>query len=56
MRAILKQLSCFDASQPIYAAVLREYQKRQQEADEDGLDPSKLSLQDRIDLVLEIAD
>ncbi|KAL8657729.1 MAG: hypothetical protein Q9226_001628 [Calogaya cf. arnoldii] len=56
VRAILKQLSCFDASQPIHAAVLRELKKRQQDADEDGLDPSRFSLQECIDLVLEIAD
>ncbi|KAL8850414.1 MAG: hypothetical protein Q9221_004646 [Calogaya cf. arnoldii] len=56
VRAILKQLSCFDGSQPIHAAVLREYQKRKQDADEDGLDPSRFSLQECIDLALQIAD
>lgn len=56
MRAALKQLACFDASQPIHAAVLREYNKRQKDADEDGSDPSKLSLQDCKELVLKIAD
>ncbi|KAL8882710.1 MAG: hypothetical protein Q9192_007538, partial [Flavoplaca navasiana] len=56
MRAILKQLSCPDASQPIHAAVLGEYQKRQKDADEDGLDPTKLPLQDCKSLILEISD
>ncbi|KAL8835809.1 MAG: hypothetical protein Q9176_006690 [Flavoplaca citrina] len=56
MRAVLKQLSCSDASQPIHAAVLREYQKRQKDADEDGLEPSKLSLRDCKNLILEISD
>ncbi|KAL8638503.1 MAG: hypothetical protein Q9228_004347 [Teloschistes exilis] len=35
MRALLKQLSCFDAAQPIHTAVLREYEKRQRDTDED---------------------
>lgn len=56
MRAALKQLACFDASQPIHAAVLHEYNKRQRDADEDGSDPSKLSLQDCKELVFKIAD
>lgn len=56
MRAALKQLACFDASQPIHAAVLREYNKRQKDADADGSDPSKLSLQDCKELALKIAD
>ncbi|KAL9036276.1 MAG: hypothetical protein Q9180_004390 [Flavoplaca navasiana] len=56
MRAILKQLSCPDASQPIHAAVLREFQKRQKDADEDGLDPLKLSLHDCKNLIFEISD
>ncbi|KAL8920274.1 MAG: hypothetical protein Q9208_006342 [Pyrenodesmia sp. 3 TL-2023] len=56
MRAVLKQLACFDTSEPIHPAVLREYDKRQRDADEDGLDPFQLSLQDCLDLVLEITD
>ncbi len=56
MRAALKQLVCFDPSQPIHAAVLREYNKRQKDADVDGSEPSKLSLQDCKQLILEIAD
>ncbi|KAL8683543.1 MAG: hypothetical protein Q9186_000455 [Xanthomendoza sp. 1 TL-2023] len=56
MRAVLKQFSCFDASQPIHAAVLGEFEKRQKDADEDGSDPSKLSLRECKDLILEIAD
>ena len=56
MRAILKQLSCSDASQPIHAAVLREYQKRRKDADVDGLDPSNLSFHDCKNLILEISD
>ncbi|KAL8726835.1 MAG: hypothetical protein Q9166_006451 [cf. Caloplaca sp. 2 TL-2023] len=56
MRAVLKQLSCFDSSQPIHPAVLREYEERQKDADEDGSDPSRLSLRDCKDLILEITD
>lgn len=56
MRAVLKQLSCFDASQPINVAVAREYDKRLRDADEDGLDPLRLSLLDCRDLILEITD
>ncbi|KAI4270179.1 MAG: hypothetical protein LQ337_006838 [Flavoplaca oasis] len=56
MRAVLKQLSCPAASQPIHAAVLREYRKRQKDADEDGLEPSKLPLRDCKNLILEISD
>ncbi|KAL8710758.1 MAG: hypothetical protein Q9220_004776 [cf. Caloplaca sp. 1 TL-2023] len=56
MRAILKQLCCFDASQPIHAVVAREYEKRKRDADEDGLEPLKLSLSDCKDLIIEIAE
>ncbi|KAL8720548.1 MAG: hypothetical protein Q9181_007895, partial [Wetmoreana brouardii] len=56
MRTLLKQISCFDASQPINAAVAREYDKRLRDADEDGLDPLRLSLRDCKDLILEITD
>ncbi|KAL8958324.1 MAG: hypothetical protein Q9193_004597 [Seirophora villosa] len=56
MRAVLKQLACFNASQPIHPAVIREYDKRKKDADEDGLDPLQLSLHDCDDLVLEITD
>ncbi|KAI4199301.1 MAG: hypothetical protein LQ350_004683 [Teloschistes chrysophthalmus] len=55
MRALLKQLSCFDAVQPIHTAVLREYEKRQRDADEDGLDPLKLSFGDCKDAILELS-
>lgn len=56
MRAVLKQLACFDASQPVFPAVLREYNKRQRDADEDGLDPLHFCHHDCRDLVLEITD
>ncbi|KAL8992618.1 MAG: hypothetical protein Q9169_006964 [Polycauliona sp. 2 TL-2023] len=56
MRAVLKQVSCFDTSQPIHIAVSSEFQKRHLEADEDGLAPSKLSLLECKNLILEIAD
>ncbi|KAL8769068.1 MAG: hypothetical protein Q9209_004854 [Squamulea sp. 1 TL-2023] len=56
MRAVLKQLSCFDATQPVHAAVLREYRKRLKDADEDGADPLKLSLRECTDLILDITD
>ncbi|KAI4129777.1 MAG: hypothetical protein LQ338_002087 [Usnochroma carphineum] len=56
MRAVLKQIACFDASQPLHSAVLREYNKRERDADEDGLDPVRLSLRECTDLVLEITD
>ncbi|KAL9581026.1 MAG: hypothetical protein Q9212_004143 [Teloschistes hypoglaucus] len=54
MRALLKQLSCFDAAQPIHTAVLREYEKKRRDADEDGLDPLKLSFGDCKDVILEL--
>ncbi|KAL8991707.1 MAG: hypothetical protein Q9169_007725 [Polycauliona sp. 2 TL-2023] len=56
MRAIVKQVSCFNTSQPIHAATLCEFRKRQEDAEEDGSDPSKLSLSECKDLILEIAD
>ncbi|KAL8783475.1 MAG: hypothetical protein Q9213_004612 [Squamulea squamosa] len=56
IRALLKQISCFDATQPVHAAVLREYRKRLRDADEDGADPSKLSLRECTDLILDITD
>ncbi|KAI4100789.1 MAG: hypothetical protein L6R37_005237 [Teloschistes peruensis] len=54
MRALLKQLSCFDAAQLFHRAVLREYEKRRRDADEDGSDPLKLSFGDCKDAILEL--
>ncbi|KAI4250807.1 MAG: hypothetical protein LQ352_005234 [Teloschistes flavicans] len=54
MRALLKQLSCFDATQPIHTAVAREYEEKRRDADEDGSDPLRLSLGDCRDIILEL--
>ena len=56
MRTVLKQLSCFDAAQPVNTVVVREYEKRKRDADEDGLEPLKLSIKDSKDLIIEIAE
>lgn len=56
LRAIVKQLSCQDSTRPLREPVLIEYQKRKLDAEEDGLEPSKLSATYCIDLILALTD
>ncbi|KAL9607381.1 MAG: hypothetical protein Q9167_007699, partial [Letrouitia subvulpina] len=56
MRAILKQISCFDANHPIQKPILREYRKRERDAEEDGLEPSKLTLEETKNMILELTE
>ena len=56
MRSILKQLSCFRTDYPIREPVVKEYQSRKEEAEEDATDPEKLSISDSTKLVLAILE
>ena len=56
LRALLKQIACKDSTGPIREPVMREYNKRKREAEEDGLEPSRLSENYSTQLLLEVAD
>ena len=56
MRAILKQLSCQDSNKPIRPSVVREFEARRLDAEEDGLEPTKLSAKVSTDLILSIVE
>lgn len=56
MRCILKQLCSRTANQPIRAPVAKVFLEQMQEAEDDGLDPSKLCLQDCTDLIIELLE
>src|SRR5206468_1284405 len=49
---ILKQLSCATIKLPIREPVAGTYKKRKEEADDDGCEPIKLTLQECVELVL----
>lgn len=56
LRAIVKQISCADSTRPIRQTLLVEYQKRKLDAEEDGLEPSKLTIENSTDLILAMTD
>ena len=56
LRAIVKQLSCSDSNKPIRDPVLQEYQMRLKEAEEDGSEPAKLTIEDSMELILALTD
>lgn len=56
LRALLKQTACKESIGPIREHVLREYNKRKREAEEDGLEPSRLSENSSTQLLLEVVD
>ena len=56
LRAVVKQLSCSDSSRSLAEPVLHEYQKRKRDAEEDGLEPSKLSTQYSTDIILALVN
>ena len=56
LRAVLKQISCNDSSKPIKGPVVREYNKRKLDAEEDGLEPSYLSVKYSTELILEVTE
>lgn len=56
LRAILKQLSCQDSAKPIKPTIVKEYMTRKLDAEEDGLDPSKLSAAACADLIIALTE
>lgn len=56
MRCILKQLSFTTLQQPIREPVAGTYKKRKEEADNDGCEPTKLTLQECIELILALLE
>ena len=56
MRSVLKQLSCFKTDCPIREPVVKEYQARKEEAEEDATEPEKLSIADSTKLILAILE
>lgn len=56
LRAVVKQLSCSDSDMPIRDPVLQEYQLRRKEAEEDGSEPAKLTIEDCTEIILDLTD
>ena len=52
LRCILKQLSCSKPELPIREPVARMYQQRKEDADQDGSEPIKLSVEDSSELII----
>ena len=56
MRSILKQLSYTTLQQPIREPVAGKYKERKEEADNDGCEPTKLTLQECEGLILALLE
>jgi hypothetical protein len=56
MRSILKQLSCMTLQQPIREPVVGTYKRRKEEADNDGSEPTKLTLEECVGLILALLE
>jgi AAA domain len=56
MRAILKQMVKTKVDQPLRRSILARFEKAQNEAMEDGSDPSPLTLDECVSLILEVLD
>ena len=56
MRSLLKQLSCSKSDFPIKEPVVKMYRERQEEAEDDGCDPAKLTINECVELILAILD
>lgn len=56
MRCILKQLCSRTAAQPVRAPVADTFMQRMEEAEDDGLDPSKLSLSECTALIIKVLE
>jgi hypothetical protein len=56
MQSILKQLSCTTLQQPIREPVAGTYKRRKEEADNDGSEPTKFTLQECVELILALLE
>jgi hypothetical protein len=56
MRSILKQLSCATLQQPIREPLAGTYKQRKEEADNDGCEPTKLTLTECVELILALLE
>ncbi|MCJ1464092.1 hypothetical protein MMC07_002704, partial [Pseudocyphellaria aurata] len=56
MRSILKQLSCSKPDIPIKQPVVKAYGKRIEEAENDGCDPEKLTVDECVQLTLDLLE
>jgi hypothetical protein len=56
MRSILKQLSCTSLQQPIREPAAETYKRRKKEADNEGSEPTKLTLQECVELILALLE
>jgi hypothetical protein len=56
LRSILRQLSSSKPELPIREPVARVYKERKEEAEEDGCEPTKLSLEECTELILSLTE
>lgn len=56
MRSILKQLSCSNSDVPIKEPLVKTYRERKEEADEDGCDLDKLTVDECVQLTLNLLE
>ena len=55
LRAILRQLLCYNPQWQLGSSTAKEYRKRKKEADKDGFDISRLDILETTDQIIEIA-
>ena len=56
MRSILKQLSCATLQRPVREPVAGTYKRKKEDADNEGREPTKLTLQECVELVLALLE
>lgn len=56
MRSILKQLSCSKSDVPIIEPVVKAYRERKEAADENGDEPEKLTVDECVQITLDILE
>jgi hypothetical protein len=56
LRCIIKQLSCLKPDLPIREPVVREYEKRREEAERDGSEPIKPTVVESVELILSLTN
>ena len=56
MRSILKQLSCATLQRPVREPVAGTYKRKKEEADNEGCEPAKLTLQECVELILALLE
>ncbi|KAH0551769.1 hypothetical protein GP486_007014, partial [Trichoglossum hirsutum] len=56
MRSILKQLSCTALQHPIKEPVAGKYKQKKEDAENDGSEPTKLTIQECVELILALLE